>query len=73
MPTFIESPTTVPAVGSTPKLIDEYVGRVNSKTDEISVAHMRSPKGWKEPGQSPCIETSNDERPESLATAPRNR
>ena len=53
MPTFIESPTTVPAVGSKPKTIDEYVGRINSETDALSVAHMRSPKGWSEPGQRP--------------------
>jgi ethanolamine utilization protein EutQ len=36
-----------------PKLIDEYVGRVNSREDNISVAHMRSPAGWTEPGQTP--------------------
>lgn len=53
MPTLIVSATTVPAPGSPPKVIDEYVGRVNSQTDTVSVAHMRSPKGWSEPGQRP--------------------
>ena len=41
------------AAGTKPKLIDEYVGRVNSGTEALSVAHMRSPGGWIEPGQTP--------------------
>ncbi|HLM48817.1 MAG TPA: AraC family ligand binding domain-containing protein [Myxococcaceae bacterium] len=53
MPTLIPAPTRVTAVGNKPKLIDEYVGRVNSKHAELSVAHMRSPGGWLEPGQTP--------------------
>jgi mannose-6-phosphate isomerase-like protein (cupin superfamily) len=53
MPTLIPAPTRVTAAGNKPKLIDEYVGRVNTKTPDISVAHMRSPGGWVEPGQSP--------------------
>jgi ethanolamine utilization protein EutQ len=53
MPTLIPKPTRVTAVGNKPKLIDEYVGRVTSKTANISVAHMRSPGGWEEPGQTP--------------------
>ena len=53
MPTFIAQPTRVEAAGTKPKLIDEYVGRVNSATSATSVAHMRSPGGWQEPGQSP--------------------
>lgn len=53
MPTLIPAPTRVAAAGNKPKLIDEYVGRVNSKTSELSVAHMRSPGGWVEPGQTP--------------------
>ena len=53
MPTLIAAPTRVEAAGNKPKLIDEYVGRVNSATDAVSVAHMRSPGGWVEPGQSP--------------------
>ena len=44
MPTLIEAPTTVPAAGTPPKTIDEYVGRVNSATDSVSVAHMKSPE-----------------------------
>lgn len=53
MPTLISSPTRITAAGNKPKLIDEYIGRVNSKTDRASVAHMRSPSGWVEPGQTP--------------------
>jgi|SRR5690349_13647876 ethanolamine utilization protein EutQ (cupin superfamily) len=53
MPILIEQPTRVQAAGNKPKLIDEFVGRVNSKTDSVSVAHMRSPDGWLEPGQTP--------------------
>ena len=41
------------AAGNKPKLIDEFIGRVNSETDEVSVAYMRSPGGWQEPGQTP--------------------
>ena len=53
MPTLIPHPTRIQAAGNKPKLIDEYVGRVNSKTSSASVAHMRSPEGWVEPGQTP--------------------
>mgnify|MGYP001051157789 CR=1 FL=1 len=53
MPKLIDKPTRVEAVGNKPKLIDEYIGKVNSKTDAISVAYMRSPAGWIEPGQRP--------------------
>lgn len=53
MPTLISQPTRIQAAGNKPKLIDEYIGRVNSKTSGLSVAHMRSPQGWVEPGQSP--------------------
>ena len=53
MPTLILSPARVTAAGNKPKLIDEYVGRVNSATAAVSVAHMRSPGGWVEPGQTP--------------------
>jgi mannose-6-phosphate isomerase-like protein (cupin superfamily) len=51
--TLIEKPSRVTAAGNKPKLIDEYVGRVNSATSGVSVAHMRSPGGWVEPGQTP--------------------
>lgn len=53
MPTLISQPTRIQAAGNKPKLIDEYIGRVNSKTSAASVAHMRSPQGWIEPGQTP--------------------
>jgi len=53
MPLHIAAPTRVTAAGNLPKLIDEYVGRVNTKTGDVSVAHMRSPAGWVEPGQTP--------------------
>jgi ethanolamine utilization protein EutQ len=53
MPTLIEKPARVQAAGAKPKLIDEYIGRVNSATAETSIAHMRSPGGWQEPGQTP--------------------
>jgi mannose-6-phosphate isomerase-like protein (cupin superfamily) len=56
MPKLIEKPTRVAAAGTKPKLIDEYIGRVNSDTEGLSVAHMRSPGGWIEPGQTPDFE-----------------
>jgi mannose-6-phosphate isomerase-like protein (cupin superfamily) len=52
-PRLITQPTRVEAAGNKPKLIDEYIGRVNSQTEAVSVAHMRSPGGWQEPGQTP--------------------
>jgi mannose-6-phosphate isomerase-like protein (cupin superfamily) len=56
MPTLIAKPTSIEAAGNKPKLIDEYIGRVNSKTAGVSVARMRSPQGWVEPGQTPDFE-----------------
>ncbi|MBI1814409.1 MAG: cupin [Deltaproteobacteria bacterium] len=53
MPTHIKAPTRIEAAGNKPKLIDEYVGRVNSQTTALSIAHMRSPGGWVEPPQRP--------------------
>jgi mannose-6-phosphate isomerase-like protein (cupin superfamily) len=53
MPTIISSPTIIQAAGNKPKLIEEYVGRVNSKTGALSIARMKSPSGWVEPGQTP--------------------
>lgn len=53
MPTLVQQPTRITAAGNKPKLIDEYIGRVNSRTAALSVAHMRSPGGWLEPGQTP--------------------
>lgn len=56
MPTFIQAPTRVQAAGSSPKLIDEYIGRVNTRETRLSIAHMRSPAGWTEPAQTPEFE-----------------
>lgn len=56
MPTLISQPTRITSAGNKPKLIDEYIGRVNSETPAVSVAHMRSPAGWEEPGQRPEFE-----------------
>lgn len=53
MPTLVDKPTCIPCVGAKPKVIEEYIGRVNSKTSAASVAHMKSPEGWEEPGQTP--------------------
>ena len=53
MPELIEGPSRVEAAGTKPKLIDEYAGRVNNGEERVSVAHMRSPAGWVEPGQRP--------------------
>lgn len=53
MPTLINQPTQIKAVGNKPKIIQEFIGRVNSKTSALSVAKMQSPSGWVEPGQSP--------------------
>ena len=53
MPTLIQKPTVIEAAGNKPKRIEEYVGRVNSKTAAVSVARMKSPSGWVEPGQTP--------------------
>ena len=53
MPILIPKPTRITAAGNKPKLIDEFVGRVNSAESHLSIAHMRSPGGWVEPGQTP--------------------
>lgn len=53
MPTHVAKPTVVEAAGNVPKTIREYIGRVNTGTDHVSVAHMSSPSGWVEPGQRP--------------------
>jgi mannose-6-phosphate isomerase-like protein (cupin superfamily) len=53
MARLIEQPTRIEAAGNKPKLIDEFVGRVNSGTKQLSVARMQSPSGWQEPGQTP--------------------
>jgi mannose-6-phosphate isomerase-like protein (cupin superfamily) len=53
MPTKISHPSVINAAGTKPKRIEEYIGRVNSNTDAVSVARMVSPAGWQEPGQCP--------------------
>lgn len=53
MPTLITAPTTIEAAGTPPKTIREFVGRVNSNTAAVSIAHMVSPSGWSEAGQRP--------------------
>ena len=53
MPKLIEKPTRITAAGNKPKQIEEFVGRVNSGHDATSVARMKSPSGWSEPGQRP--------------------
>ncbi len=56
MPKLIESPAVVAAAGTKPKRIEEYAGRVNSGHSNVSVARMKSPEGWVEPGQRPEFE-----------------
>ncbi|HQU59723.1 MAG TPA: hypothetical protein PLU64_11025 [Saprospiraceae bacterium] len=53
MATLIEKPTIIESAGNKPKIIEEYIGRVNSKTSDVSIARMKSPAGWVEPGQTP--------------------
>jgi mannose-6-phosphate isomerase-like protein (cupin superfamily) len=53
MPTHIKQPSVIEAAGNKPKRIEEFIGRVNSKTGGVSVARMKSPGGWVEPGQTP--------------------
>ena len=57
MPVKIESPIQIEAAGNKPKLIEEFIGRVNSSTRSVSIARMKSPQGWEEPGQTPQVET----------------
>jgi mannose-6-phosphate isomerase-like protein (cupin superfamily) len=53
MATFINGPTKIEAAGHPPKLIEEFIGRVNSQTSALSIARMKSPSGWTEPAQTP--------------------
>ena len=53
MANFIPKPTIIEAAGQPPKVIEEFVGRVNSATRAVSIARMKSPAGWSEPGQTP--------------------
>jgi quercetin dioxygenase-like cupin family protein len=56
MAQIIKSPSVIKAAGTKNKIINEYFGRVNSQTSAVSIAHMKSPEGWVEPGQSPEFE-----------------
>ena len=53
MPTHIKSASVIKPAGNKPKIIEEFIGRVNSNNTEISIAKMKSPAGWEEPGQTP--------------------
>jgi mannose-6-phosphate isomerase-like protein (cupin superfamily) len=56
VPTLVPAPVRVEAAGNKPKLIDEYIGRLATGGSAVSVAHMRSPGGWVEPGQTPAFD-----------------
>jgi mannose-6-phosphate isomerase-like protein (cupin superfamily) len=56
MATLIQKPTTIQAAGQPPKMIEEFIGRVNSNTTAVSIARMKSPSGWSEPGQIPVFD-----------------
>lgn len=56
MPQLVSQPMQITAAGNKPKLIREYIGRANSQTAAVSIAHMQSPSGWQEPGQRPEFE-----------------
>jgi mannose-6-phosphate isomerase-like protein (cupin superfamily) len=53
LPIKIQSPTIIKAAGNKPKVIKEYIGHINSNTGAVSIARMKSPSGWTEPGQTP--------------------
>lgn len=53
MPTLVPEPVRIAAAGTKPKIIEEHVGRVRTNTAALSIAHMKSPQGWVEPGQRP--------------------
>ena len=55
MPRLVETPSIIPAAGNKPKQIEEFVGRVNTDDEQLSVARMKSPSGWIEPGQTPMF------------------
>jgi mannose-6-phosphate isomerase-like protein (cupin superfamily) len=56
MPTYVPAPTRIEAPGNKPKIIEEFVGRVNSRTEGVSIAQMKSPPGWVEPAQTPLFD-----------------
>ena len=53
MPTVITEPSVITACGNKPKVIEEFIGRVNSNSEAVSIARMKSPAGWHESGQTP--------------------
>ncbi|MCA9096116.1 MAG: cupin, partial [Planctomycetaceae bacterium] len=53
MARLISQPMRIAAAGNKPKIIEEFIGKANTGTDEVSIARMRSPDGWVEPGQTP--------------------
>ncbi|HMK39580.1 MAG TPA: cupin [Bacteroidota bacterium] len=56
MPVLVPAPTRIEAAGNMPKLIEEFIGRVNSGTPSLSIARMKSPPGWVEPAQTPLFD-----------------
>ena len=56
MPRVVKRPAIVLSAGNKPKRIEEFVGRVVSGTHSVSIARMKSPKGWEEPGQTPAFD-----------------
>jgi mannose-6-phosphate isomerase-like protein (cupin superfamily) len=56
MPTLVPAPSRIEAAGNKPKIIEEFIGRVNSGTDAVSIARMKSPPGWLEPPQIPLFD-----------------
>jgi mannose-6-phosphate isomerase-like protein (cupin superfamily) len=56
MPRLISKPTIITAAGNKPKKIEEFIGRINTQTQGVSVARMKSPQGWVEPGQTPAFD-----------------
>ena len=53
MISVIKEPKVIKAAGNKPKIIEEFIGKVNSQTQDLSIARMKSPSGWEEPGQTP--------------------
>ena len=53
MISVINTPKVVKAAGNKPKIIEEFIGKVNSQSEDVSIARMKSPSGWEEPGQRP--------------------
>ncbi|HMD68117.1 MAG TPA: hypothetical protein VKF42_04495 [Chitinivibrionales bacterium] len=72
MPRLIEKPTIITATGNKPKKIEEFIGRVNSQTQSVSVARMKSPQGWVEPGQTPLFDEYTVVLKGSLRVASKN-